>query len=356
MPEKEEKLSNEPMVELDTSGPGASVDLPETQKEEEKTYEKEEKKNEANVTYDNQPNDTSEKSSEQSNVRDSEDVQKSEGGKVEQKTSEEGSDKQPDNTREVEEYSEGVKKRIAKLTKKMREAERQREEALRYAKSVKHERDQYEATAVSLDKNYATEMEGRISSSLAAAQAKLAAARQSEDSKAEVEALTAISQLGYEQGKLAEIKTQHQMQETAAKEAAERPVQQQQPIQQQPARDPKAEAWAEKNEWFGKDNAMTYTAFDLHRKLTEEEGMDPQSDEYYKEVDKRIRLEFPHKFGNTGVEKPISKPTQNVASATRSSKTGRKQVRLTSSQVAIAKKLGVPLEEYAKQLINTKEV
>jgi hypothetical protein len=355
MPEKEEKLSNEPMVELDTSGPGASVDLPEPQKEEEKTYEKEEKKNETNVTYDNQPDDTSEKSSEQSNVRDSEDVKKSEGGKVEQKTSEEGSDKQPDNTREVEEYSEGVKKRIAKLTKKMREAERQREEALRYAKSVKDERDQYEATATSLDKNYATEMEGRISSSLAAAQAKLAAARQSEDSKAEVEALTAISQLGYEQGKLAEIKTQHQMQETAAKEAKERPVQPQQPTQQ-PPRDPKAEAWAEKNEWFGKDNAMTYTAFDLHRKLTEEEGMDPQSDEYYSEVDKRIRLEFPHKFGNKGVEKTISKPTQNVASATRSSKTGRKQVRLTSSQVAIAKKLGVPLEEYAKQLINTKEV
>ena len=142
------------------------------------------------------------------------------------------------------------------------------------------------------------------------------------------------------------------MQETAAKE---KPVQQEQPVQQQPVRDPKAEAWAEKNEWFGKDNAMTYTAFDLHRKLTEEEGMDPQSNEYYLEVDKRIRLEFPHKFGNT-VEKQTSKPTQNVASATRSTKTGRKQVRLTSSQVAIARKLGVPLEEYAKQLINTKEV
>ena len=352
MPEKEEKLSNQPMVELDTSGPGARVDLPDTQKEEEKTYEKEEKKNEANVTYDDQPADTPEKSDEQPDVRDSKD----EGGKVVQKTSEEGSDKQPDNQKEVEEYSEGVKKRIAKLTKKMREAERQREEALRYAKSVKQERDQYEATATSLDKNYASEMEGRISSSLAAAQAKLAAARQSEDSKAEVEALTAISQLGYEQGKLAEIKTQHQMQETAAKEAAEKPVEQQPIQQQQPARDPKAEAWAEKNEWFGKDNAMTYTAFDLHRKLTEEEGMDPQSDEYYEEVDKRIRLEFPHKFGNISVEKPISKPTQTVASATRSSKTGRKQVRLTSSQVAIAKKLGVPLEEYAKQLINTKEV
>ena len=356
MPDKnEDNLSKEPMVDLDTSGPGASVDLPETQKEEEKTYEKEEKKHETNVTYDDQPADTSEKPDEQSSVRDSEDVQKSEGGKVEQKTSEEGSDKQPDNIKEVEEYSEGVKKRIAKLTKKMREAERQREEALRYARSVKDERDQFEATATSLDKNYATEMEGRISSSIAAAQEKLRTARTNEDSKAEVEALTAISQLGYEQGKLAELKTQHQMQETAAKEAQQRPVQQQ-PVQQQLPRDPKAEAWADRNEWFGKDNAMTYTAFDLHRKLTEEEGMDPQSDDYYSEVDKRIRLEFPHKFGNKGVEKTISKPTQNVASATRSSKTGRKQVRLTSSQVAIARKLGVPLEEYAKQLINTKEV
>ena len=350
--EKEENISKEQMVDLDVSGPGASVELPEEQKEEEKTFEKEEEKNEANVTYDDQPADTSKKSDEQSDVRDSKD----EGGKVEQKTSEEGSDKQPDNTREVEEYSEGVKKRIAKLTKKMREAERQKEEALRYAQSIKQERDQYETTAKSLDKNYATEMEGRISSSLAAAQAKLAAARQNEDSKAEVEALTAISQLGYEQGKLAEIKTQHQMEETAAKE---RPVQQQrQPVQpvQQPARDPKAEAWAEKNEWFGKDNAMTYTAFDLHRKLTEEEGMDPQSDDYYKEVDRRIRLEFPHKFDRPVEEKQTTKPTQNVASATRSTKSGRKQVRLTSSQVAIARKLGVPLEEYAKQLINTKEV
>jgi hypothetical protein len=345
MPDKEETKSNEPMVDLDTSGPGARVELPEVEKEADKTYEKEVKKNEANVTYDDQPADTSEKPSEQPVVRD-------EKNEVEQAAEETGSDKQQDNTQAVEEYSEGVKKRIAKLTKKMREAERQREEALRYAQSIKQERDQFQTHATSLDKNYATEMEGRISSSIAAAQAKLAAARQNEDSKAEVEALTAISQLGYEQGKLAELKTQHQMQETAAKE---KPVQQ--PIQRQPepARDPKAEAWAEKNEWFGKDNAMTYTAFDLHRKLTEEEGMDPQSDEYYTEVDKRIRLEFPHKFDKVE-EKQTTKPTQNVASATRSTKSGRKQVRLTSSQVAIARKLGVPLEEYAKQLINTKEV
>ena len=351
MPDKEEKLSNEPMVDLDTSGPGAKVELPEVEKEADKTYENEVKKDEANVTYDNEPADTPEKSSEQSDVREG----KSEGGEAVQKTSEEGSSKQPDNQKEVEEYSEGVKKRIAKLTKKMREAERQKEEALRYAQSIKQERDQFKTTADSLDKNYVTEMEGRISSSIAAAQAKLAAARQNEDSKAEVEALTQISQLGYEQGKLAELKTQHQVQETAAKEKpAEQPTQQ--PVQQAPARDPKAEAWAEKNEWFGKDNAMTYTAFDLHRKLTEEEGMDPQSDEYYAEVDRRIRLEFPHKFDRPVEEKRTTKPTQNVASATRSTKSGRQQVRLTSSQVAIAKKLGVPLEEYAKQLINTKEV
>ncbi len=346
MPENE----NDKTVDLDTSGPGANVELPETIKEEEKTFEKEEQKNEANITYDDQPDNTSEKSDEQPVVRD----EKNEGGEVTQKADEEKSDKPQDNTQAVEEYSEGVKKRIAKLTKKMREAERQKEEALRYAHSVKQERDQFQTQATSLDKNYATEMEGRISSSIAAAQAKLAAARQNEDSKAEVEALTAISQLGYEQGKLAELKTQHQMQETAAKEE---PVQHtRQPMQQAPARDPKAEAWAEENEWFGKDNAMTYTAFDLHRKLTEEEGMDPQSDDYYKEVDRRIRLEFPHKFDRPVEEKQTTKPTQNVASATRSTKSGRKQVRLTSSQVAIARKLGVPLEEYAKQLINTKEV
>ena len=346
MPENE----NDKTVELDTSGPGANVELPETINEEDKTFENEVKKNEANITYDDQPDNTSEKSDEQPVVRD----EKNEGGEVTQKADEEKSDKPQDNTQAVEEYSEGVKKRIAKLTKKMREAERQKEEALRYAHSVKQERDQFQTQATSLDKNYATEMEGRISSSIAAAQAKLAAARQNEDSKAEVEALTQISQLGYEQGKLAELKTQHQMQETAAKEEPVQPTRQ--PMQQAPARDPKAEAWAEENEWFGKDNAMTYTAFDLHRKLTEEEGMDPQSDDYYKEVDRRIRLEFPHKFDRPVEEKQTTKPTQNVASATRSTKSGRKQVRLTSSQVAIARKLGVPLEEYAKQLINTKEV
>ena len=250
----------------------------------------------------------------------------------------------------MEEYSEGVKKRIAKLTRKMREAERQKEEAVSYAKRVMRERDQLSTQAINYEKDYTSEMENRIQSSLAAAQAKLSASREADDKKAEVEALTAISQLGYEQGKLAEIKSRQKMEETAAKE---KPVIQQ-PVQQPVAPDPKAEEWADKNDWFGRDNAMTYTAFDLHRKLTEEEGFDPKSDSYYEEIDKRIRLEFPQKFGK--VTHTVSKPTQNVASATRSSKTGRKQVRLTPSQVAIAKKLGVPLEEYAKQLMNTKEV
>ena len=344
MPETE----NDKTVELDVTGPGATIELPETENDTDKTFENEVKKNEANITYDNEPNDASEKSDKQPVLRD----EKNEGGEVVQKTSEEGSDKQKDNSKDVEEYSEGVKKRIAKLTKKMREAERQKDEALSYANRIKGERDRYEATATGLDRNYASEMEGRITSSLAAAQAKLAAARTNEDAKAEVEALTSISQLGYEQGKLAEIKSQHAMQDSAANE---KPTLQQQPVRQpEPVKDPKAEAWADENDWFGKDNAMTYTAFDLHRKLTEEEGMDPQSDEYYNEVDKRIRLEFPHKFDK--VEQKISKPTQNVASATRSSKTGRKTVKLTPTQVTIARKLGVPLEEYAKQLIITKEV
>ena len=337
MQEEEKKT-----VDIDTSGPGAEVELPEEKKEEtvveqpteDKTYENE---RETKLEDGGSASDTSEKP-------------------VEQPAVQEG-DKQQDNTKQIEEYSEGVKKRIAKLTKRMREAERQKEEALRYADSIKKERDQFKTTADSLDKNYVTEMEGRITSSIAAAQEKLRAARQAEDPKAETEALAAISQLGYEQGKLAELKTQHQMQETAAKEkTVEQPNLYQQPQRQaQTPPDPKAEEWAENNEWFGKDSAMTYTAFDLHRKLTEEEGIDPRSDEYYTEIDKRIRLEFPHKF-DTSKDKPVSKPTQTVASATRSPKTNRKSVRLTSSQVAIARKLGVPLEEYAKQLMNTKEV
>jgi hypothetical protein len=299
-------------------------------------------KDEKTTQDSDKPADTPEKSSEPVDVRDSKDDK-------EQVKQEEVKEPVPEQKKEMEEYSEGVKKRIAKLTRKMREAERQKEEAVTYAKRVMRERDQLTQTATTLDRDYAQEMENRIKSSLAAAQAKLGASRQADDKKAEVEALTAISQLGYEQGKLAEIKSRQKMEETAKETARKQGPGAQYPTQPTPSPDPKAEDWAEKNEWFGKDNAMTYTAFDLHRKLTEEEGFDPKSNSYYEEIDKRIRLEFPHKFGNT-VEKSISKPIQNVASATRSSKTGRKSVKLTPSQVAIAKKLRVPLEEYARQL------
>ena len=328
-------------VDIDTSGPDVEIELPQEKQEEDKKEVVVEQPTE-DKTYENER---------ETKLEDGGVADNSTEKRDEQPASDENNISKSE-SKEAEEYSEGVKKRIAKLTKKMREAERQREEALRYAESVKQERDQFKTQANTLDKDYTTEMENRISGQLAAAQAKLTAARQAEDPKAETEALTAISQLGYEQGRLAELKTQNEMREKAAKEEpAEKPIRQQQPTQ---APDPKAAAWAEKNEWFGSDSAMTYTAFDLHRKLTEEEGIDPKSDEYYTEIDKRIRLEFPHKFDKP-VSKPVSKPTQTVASATRSPKANAKTVRLTSSQVAIAKKLGVPLEEYAKQLMNTKE-
>ena len=285
--------------------------------------------------------DTPAESDKQPDVQDSKSEEKEE---VKEEVKEETTEQK----KEMEDYGEGVQKRIAKLTKKMREAERQKDEAVSYARRVIRERDEIGRQASDLDQGYTTEMEGRIKSSLAAAQAKLSTSRETDDKKAEVEALTAISQLGYEQAKLAEMKSRQQMEETAKETSRKQGPAAQYPTQQTPPPDAKAEDWAEKNEWFGKNNAMTYTAFDLHRKLTEEEGFDPKSDSYYEEIDKRIKLEFPHKFGK--VEQQISKPTQNVASATRSSKTSRKTVKLTSSQVAIAKKLRVPLEEYARQL------
>ena len=251
-------------------------------------------------------------------------------------------------TKELDEYGEGVKKRIAKLTKRMRESERQRDEATRYARNVLTEQKTLKERLAKLDTGYVSEMENRITSGLEAAQSKLASARENSDIKAEVNAQKEIAKLGYEEARLAEMKLS---QEAKPKEKSE--LNQQTNIQQDPRRpvpDARATAWAQKNEWFGNDNAMTYTAFDMHKKLVEEEGYDPQSEDYYGELDRRIKLEFPHKFGN--VTEQTTKPTQTVASATRNVKrgTGRTTVKLTSSQVAIAKKLNVPLEEYAKQL------
>jgi len=235
----------------------------------------------------------------------------------------------------------------------MREAERQKEAALEYAKGIKAEADKTKSKLTTMEPSYMTAMEGRVKSGLQASAAKLAAAREAGDLAAEVEAQKEIAKLGLEEARV------EMMKKRAEAESKQKPVKQPsldeavQPKTTSP--DPRAEAWAEKNEWFGKDNAMTYTAFDLHKKLTEEEGMDPSTDEYYSEIDKRMRIDFPHKFATTD-NKVTTKPTQTVASAKRSVNPGRKTVRLTPSQVTIAKKLGVPLEEYAKQLNITKEV
>jgi len=277
---------------------------------------------------------------------------------AEEKTIETKSEEKEEKKDELKEYSEGVQRRIAKLTKKWREAERQKEEAAEFAKAQIKLREEAESKISKLEPGYLQSTEDSIVSGLQAAQAKLAAAREAQDLAAESEALTAISELGYKKAKLAETKVA-QEEYKKQKEAQPKPEVN---LNRQPASqgspDPKAEQWAAKNTWFGQDTAMTYTAFDLHKKLTEDEGYDPQSDEYYSEIDKRIRLEFPNKFGNnTDTGENTAKPVQQVASAKRSTNTGRKNtVRLTSSQVAIAKKLGVPLEEYAKQLKITKEV
>ena len=253
--------------------------------------------------------------------------------------------------KELDEYGEGVKKRIAKLTKRMRESERQRDEATRYARSVLGEQKTLKDRLSKLDTGYVSEMENRIVSGLEAAKGKLSSAREAGNIDAEVNAQKEIAKLGYEEARLAEMKiNQEAKKPKEEKRELNQPTNIQQEQPQKPRPDARATEWAEKNKWFGSNNAMTYTAFDMHRKLVEEEGYDPQSEDYYGELDRRIKLEFPNKFGN--VTEQTTKPTQTVASATRNVKrgTGRKTVKLTSSQVAIAKKLNVPLEEYAKQL------
>ena len=264
---------------------------------------------------------------------------------------------------ELEQYSEGVKKRIAKLTRKMREAERQKEEAIAYAKSVADKQKELQDRYQNLDTNYVSEFENRVKSNLEAAKIKLKSAIDSQDVDAQIAAQTEISSLTMDAARLNQAKAQRP---TRSLQEEDKPAEQpqggylnasqlKQAAQQM---DPKAEAWAAKNTWFGNNSAMTYTAFDIHKKLVEEEGFDPKSDEYYEEVDKRIRLEFPQKFDkiDSNTTERV-KPTQAVASAKRSANPGRrKTVKLTPSQVAIAKRLGVPLEDYAKQLKITEGV
>jgi hypothetical protein len=309
MPEVEEKK----MVDIDTSGPGAEVEVLE---------EKDES------------------------------VVETEAPKEETVSTDQGTEKQETKDDEkLEDYSKGVQGRIAKLTRKMREAERQRDAATDYARAVEQKRQILEQRFVKTDSDYMKKFESNVKIGLDSAQKELAAAIEAGDATAQVEANKRIATLAFENAKLEETKSRAVEMPTIPSQV----VQPQQPAAQLPEADPDAEAWASRNPWFGQDRAMTYTAFEIHKDLVDKEGFDPKSDEYYAEVDKRIKVDFPHKFGKTNLETTM-KPVQTVASAQRSVKPGRKAVKLTSSQVAIAKKLGVPLEDYAKQLKITEGV
>jgi len=284
---------------------------------------------------------------------------------VEEQPVETKEEKKEEKEDELKAYSEGVQKRIAKLTRKMREAERQKEEAIAYAQAEKNKREEFENRYSKLDKSYVSEFETRVSTNMDAAKAALRNAIESGDVEAQVAAQTQIASLNADATRLSVLKAAQEEQQAQKQEKQVNITPQQtrevntyngREVPNDVPMDAKAEAWAAKNAWFGNDSAMTYTAFDLHKKLVEEEGFDPQSDEYYSEIDKRIRLEFPNKF-DTNTDNPTerARPAQTVASAKRPGTTGRrKTVKLTPSQVAIAKRLGVPLEAYAKQL-TTKE-
>ena len=318
MPEENKIKKEDPKVDLDTSGPEVDVTLPEDKTE---------------VVTEQEP------------------VKEETVKEVAKEEVKEEPKKEEDT--KLEDYSKGVQARIAKLTRKMREAERREAAATEYAQALETQRTKDQSRFKKMDTDYWTRFEKNVKTGMESAQKELAAAIESGNAEAQVEANKRIATLAFENAKLEQSKE--------AKEQ-EKPVQlsdggklPKQTPQDLPQPDPQAEAWAAKNEWFGKDRAMTFTAFEHHRELVEQEGYDPKSSDYYTEIDKRIRVDFPHKFAKGGdVEQP-SKTNQLVASAQRSVKPGRQTVRLTSSQVAIAKKLGVPLEEYAKQLKLTKE-
>ena len=320
MPEEEKKT-----VDIDTSGPDAEVTIEEPKEENVVETEQQETENQeqgTDKTYENERE-----------------------TKLEEK---ETTEKKDDD--QLEEYSKGVQARIAKLTRKMREAERREKAALDYAKAVEEKRKTAETKFSKVNEDYVKQFETRVKTGLESAQKELASAIENADAAAQIEANKKIAALSIDEARLNALKEQKPIEEKPVKTLSETVDSSTESALKVPSTpDPRAEDWASKNEWFGKDRAMTYTAFEIHKDLTEREGFDPQTDEYYAEVDKRIRLEFPHKFDTK--ESQTSKPTQNVASVNRSNtRQNRKTVRLTSSQVAIAKKLGVPLEEYAKQI------
>ena len=301
-----QELTKEPMVELDTGGNAVDIEL-----KAEKEVQVEEQK------------DT----------------------KVEQPKEEVVKEVKKD---EREEYSKDVQKRIDRMTYKIREAERREKEALDFAKKVKQEKDDLQGKFDKLDDGYVNEFSTRVKSELEAAKVQLKQAMAKGDVDAQVEANQNLARLAIEEERIKATEQQRKQYEETLKNTGQIGDQPVQNNVQPPKPDPKAEAWAEKNEWFGKDEAMTYASFGIHKKLVEEEGFNPSSDEYYEEIDKRLRDEFPQKFNDGGEVQEGKQPVQTVASAKRTTSAGRKTVRLTPSQVAIAKKLGVPLEEYAK--------
>jgi hypothetical protein len=312
MPEEKKLKPSEIQVELDTSGPEVDVTLEDTKEE---------------TVVDTAPETT-----EQEVVE-------------EVKTDEE---KKEDDSK-LEDYSKGVQSRIAKLTRKMREAERKEAAALEYAAAVENKRKEDQLKFNKVDSDYTAKFEESVKSGMDMAQKQLATAIEAGDATAQVEANKKIAELAFENAKLKQRKEEQPVQQETPVKLSDGGQLPNQTPQQMPQADPMAEDWAAKNRWFGTDRAMTFTAFEIHKDLVDKEGYDPKSQDYYTEIDKRIRVDFGHKF-DTNETKQTNRAVQSVASANRSSKPGRKQVRLTSSQVAIAKKLGVPLEEYAKQL------
>ena len=268
--------------------------------------------------------------------------------KVEAQQEEVTEAKKPD---ELEDYSANEKSRIDKLTRKMREEERQKESAIQFAESVKKENENLKTRLNNLDKGYLEEFNNRVQSQLESAKRALKDANESGDADKIVEAQANLAAITVEKSKITKPKvekTEEQPNQQPVVPNQPQPIPPQPPQQaQNPRPDPKAEAWAAKNEWFGQDEVMTYASFGIHRRLVEDEGFDPTTDEYYSELDKRIAAEFPHKVGQT----KQTGGSQKVVSATSSrsrNKGGKKTVRLSPSQVAMAKRLGVPLEEYAK--------
>ena len=249
---------------------------------------------------------------------------------------------------EIAEYSESVQKRINRLTKKMREAERREEEAMKFAQNVQAESEQIKQRMQNLDQGFMTEYGQRIQLQQQQAEAALKRAVELGDAEGTVVAQKELTDITVAANQYAQAQRRAEANQQVPQQQAPQAAPQQQAPQQPQRPDPKAEQWAEKNSWFGQDEAMTFAAFGIHKRLVEEEGFDPQGDDYYNELDSRIKREFPHKFGEE--QSTGRKPAQNVAGVSRSTKTGRsgKRVKLSQTQVAIAKKLGVPLEEYAK--------